>query len=81
MSCHLYPVIAIKGKHGGHDRVNYEPREKLCKPACGLGQKLKVTAYEFLKEPLIRKYGEEFYEALDTIAKKTWKEKETNEIK
>lgn len=81
ISCHLYPVIAIKGKHGGHDRVNYEPREKLCKPACGLGQKLKVTAYEFLKEPLIRKYGEEFYEALDTIAKKTWKEKETNEIK
>lgn len=81
ISCHLYPVIAIKGKHGGHDRVNYEPREKLCKPACGLGQKLKVPAYEFLKEPLIRKYGEQFYEALDTIAKKTWKEKETSEVK
>jgi hypothetical protein len=81
ISCHLYPVIAIKGKHGGHDRVNYEPREKLCRPACGLGQKLKVQAYEFLKEPLIRKYGEQFYEALDTIAKKTWKENETSAIK
>jgi hypothetical protein len=81
ISCHLYPVIAIKGKHGEHDRVNYEPREKLCRPACGLGQKLKVQAYEFLKEPLIRKYGEQFYEALDTIAKKTWKENETSAIK
>ncbi|MBS1655408.1 MAG: DUF3109 family protein [Bacteroidetes bacterium] len=69
ISCHLFPVIAEKGKHGDYDRVNYEPREKLCKPACGLGEKLKVPAYEFLKEPLIRKYGEKFYDALDKVAK------------
>jgi hypothetical protein len=69
ISCHLFPIIAEKGKQGDYDRVNYEPREKLCKPACGLGEKLKVPAYEFLKEPLIRKYGEKFYETLDKVAR------------
>lgn len=75
ISCHLYPVIAKKGKHGDYERVNYEPREKLCSPACSLGEKLKVRTYEFLKEPLIRKYGEEFYKALDKTAKEKFSEK------
>lgn len=70
ISCHLFPVIAKKGKQGNYDRVNYEPREKLCNPACVLGKKLKVPVYEFLKEPLIRKYGKEFYDVLSEIAKK-----------
>ena len=69
ISCHLYPVISEKGKHGDYDKMNYEPREKLCNPACSLGKKLKVPTYEFLKEPIIRKYGEEFYNALDKAAK------------
>jgi hypothetical protein len=76
VSCHLYPVIVKKGKHGSYDRVNYEPREKLCKPACSLGQKLKVPVYEFLKEPLVRKYGEEFYKVLEKIAQR----KQQNEM-
>lgn len=70
ISCHLFP---IKTKTSKHDKdiefVNYEPREDICKPACALGKKLKVPAYIFLKEALIRKYGEEFYEALDAVAK------------
>ena len=70
ISCHLFPVITKKGKHGNYERVNYEPREKLCNPACSLGKKLKVPVYEFLKEPLIRKYGKEFYDVLNEIAKK-----------
>lgn len=69
ISCHLYPIIARKGKHGDYDTVNYEPRQKLCSPACVLGEKLKIPVYEFLKEALIRKYGEEFYHALDVAAK------------
>ncbi len=68
ISCHLYPIVINKGKHGDYDRVNYEPREKLCNPACGLGEKLKVATYEFLKEPLIRAYGDEFYSTLEKIA-------------
>lgn len=74
ISCHLYPIIAKKGKHGDYERVNYEPREQMCSPACALGEKLKVPVYQFLKEPLIRKYGEDFYNALDTIAKGEWEE-------
>jgi hypothetical protein len=78
ISCHLFPVIAQKGKRGDYDRVNYEPREKLCNPACGLGKKLQVPVYEFLKEPLIRKYGDEFYSILDKIAKE---EADTEQVK
>ena len=69
ISCHLFPVISKKGKSGNYDRINYEPLEKLCNPACGLGKKLKVPVYEFLKEPLIRLYGVEFYKALEAVAK------------
>jgi hypothetical protein len=69
ISCHLYPITVKKGKYGDYERINYEPREKLCSPGCALGEKLKVRTYEFLKEPLIRKYGQEFYEALEKAAK------------
>jgi hypothetical protein len=69
ISCHLYPVIIRKGKM--NELVNYEPRPTHCAPACVLGKKLKVPVYQFLKEPLIRKYGESFYEALDAVAKHT----------
>lgn len=75
LSCHLFPIIAKKGKHGDYERVNYEPREKLCNPACGLGKKLQVPAYEFLKEALVRKYGQEFYDTLDKAAKEHFSEK------
>ena len=68
ISCHLFPIIVQKGKYSEYDRVNYEPREKLCNPACALGKKLEVPTYEFLKEPLIRKYGQEFYNVLDKFA-------------
>ena len=70
ISCHLFPIIAKNGKNGNYDKMNYEPREKLCNPACSLGKKLQVPTYQFLKEAVIRKYGEEFYKALDAIGKK-----------
>lgn len=75
VSCHLYPIIAEKGKHGDYDKMNYEPREKLCNPACALGKKLKVPTYAFLKEAIIRKYGETFYNELDKVAKEHFIEK------
>jgi hypothetical protein len=68
ISCHLYPIRIIS--HPEYEAVNYEPREVLCKPACKLGKKLKVPVYQFLKEPLIRKYGVEFYNVLHDIAQK-----------
>jgi hypothetical protein len=74
ISCHLYPITVKKGKYGDYERINYQPREKLCNPACALGKKLKVPTYEFLKEPLIRKYGQAFFDALEKIAKKQYSE-------
>lgn len=74
ISCHLYPIIAKPGKHGDYENVNYEPREEMCSPACAFGEKLQVPVYQFLKEPIIRKWGQEFWEALDTIAKGDWEE-------
>ena len=68
ISCHLFPVRIKKSKKGDIEYVNYEPREDLCKPGCRLGKKLKVPVYQFLKESLIRKYGTDFYEALDAVA-------------
>ncbi|MEO7523796.1 MAG: DUF3109 family protein [Ferruginibacter sp.] len=68
ISCHLFPVIVTKSKDGVTEFANYEPREDHCKAACSLGKKLKVPVYQFLKEPLIRKFGKNFYEALDATA-------------
>ncbi len=73
LSCHLFPIKTKKTKT--YELVNYEPRPSLCRPACQLGRKLKVPVYKFLKEPLIRMYGEEFYEALEQVAQKLSKEK------
>jgi hypothetical protein len=69
ISCHLFPIRIKKSKDGKTEYVNYEPREDLCAAACKLGKKLKVPTYIFLKEAIIRKYGEEFYETLEATAK------------
>ena len=68
ISCHFFPIIQKSGRKGEYDRMNYEPRATLCNPACSLGKKLKVPVYKFLKEPIVRKYGEGFYNALDKAA-------------
>ena len=73
ISCHLYPIKTGKTKTG--EVVNYEPRETLCQPACVQGQKLKVPVYIFLKEALIRKYGEKFYHVLTEVAETYFAEK------
>lgn len=69
LSCHLFPIRIQKSKRDPDiEYVNYEPREDLCSAACSLGKKLKVPVYVFLKDSIIRKYGEEFYEALAATA-------------
>ena len=69
ISCHLFPVITKESKRSDNVYVNYEPREDSCKAACSLGKKLKVPVYVFLKEALVRKFGQKFYDALDATAK------------
>ncbi|MFT3748413.1 MAG: DUF3109 family protein [Agriterribacter sp.] len=74
LTCHLYPIKTKKTKT--YELVNYEPRETLCNPACKLGKKLQVPVYVFLKEALIRKYGEDFYTLLEQIANQYYKDGE-----
>ena len=61
ISCHLFP-IRIK-EYPDFEAINYE-KIKICKPACECGSKLKIPLFVFLKKPLIRKYGETWYEEL-----------------
>lgn len=65
-SCHLYPV-RLK-KIGGLTALNLH-KWKICKCAEKNGSRLGVRAYQFLKEPLIRKFGEEWYDELCATAK------------
>ncbi len=78
ISCHLFPIKISKSKSTDQEYVNYEPRPSLCSPACELGKQLKVPVYQFLKEPLIRKYGEEIYEVLTQIADQYYQDKNQN---
>lgn len=66
ISCHLFP-IRIK-QYNGFEAINYE-QIKICEPACKCGKKLQIPVYAFLKEPLIRKYGEDWYNQLVEAAK------------
>lgn len=65
ISCHLYPIRVSKLPE--FEALNYD-RWKICSPACDLGQELKVPVYKFLKEALIRKYGEAWYNELEKKA-------------
>lgn len=66
ISCHLYPIRIKKLKD--YDAVNYDKWD-VCKPACECGKKLDVPVYKFLKEPLIRKFGKEWFKQLEQSAK------------
>lgn len=72
ISCHLYPIRVMDF----HEKKALTYNEwDICAPACACGDKLDVPVYKFLKEPIIRAFGEPFYEALDEAAK-AWGERE-----
>jgi hypothetical protein len=68
VSCHLYPVRIKKTPEVGFEALNYD-RWDICSAACALGKSLEVPVYRFVKDALIRKYGESFYEQLDAAAR------------
>ncbi len=65
VSCHLYPIRISNYRQ--FKAVNYH-RWSVCHPAVTLGKSTGIRIYQFLKEPLIRKFGEEWYEQLCAIA-------------
>ena len=69
ISCHLYPLRVTRYEQ--YEAINYH-RWQICSDACSLGEALKVPLYRFLKDPLIRKYGEAWYaELVEEIEQKT----------
>ncbi|MCX6328829.1 MAG: DUF3109 family protein [Bacteroidia bacterium] len=61
VSCHLFPV-RIK-LFSDFKAVNYEELA-ICSGACKKGSREGIYVYEFLKEPLIRAFGEKIYKEL-----------------
>ncbi len=62
MSCSLYPIR--EKKIGDLIALNYH-RWDICRPAMELGKQKDVHLYEFLREPLIRRFGKEWYDELE----------------
>lgn len=66
ISCSLYP-IRVKEFGGGLCGINYN-KWRICKDAVAKGQELDMPVYVFLKEPLIRRFGKEWYDELCAVA-------------
>lgn len=67
ISCHLYPIRILNLSIG--DALNYD-EWSICSDACDFGEHLGVKVYQFLKDPLIRKYGKEWYQQLEVAAER-----------
>ncbi len=74
VSCHLYPIRVTKLKQG--IALNYH-QWSICEPARILGKKEGVPVFRFLKDPLIRVYGEEFYKELEIVYRELIEKKST----
>ncbi|MBR4440068.1 MAG: DUF3109 family protein, partial [Bacteroidales bacterium] len=65
ISCHLYPIRLAKV--GIYTSIKLH-KWHVCRPAFILGRKKGIPAYKFLEEPLVRRFGQEFYDELCQVA-------------
>ena len=72
ISCHLYPIRITK--YDGFEALNYD-KWGICSTACSFGEELGVPVYKFLKEPLVRRYGAEWYQELESLVEEEAKAK------
>lgn len=75
ISCHLYPIRVAKLRK--YEAINYDKWD-ICQPACVCGVNLDVKVYQFLKEPIIRRWGADFFEELKKIDQTLEQEKKNN---
>lgn len=66
ISCHLYPIRLVRFSNGTTG-LNYH-RWSVCAPARECGLRLGIPVYKALREPIVRRFGEEFFAALETAA-------------
>lgn len=71
ISCSLYPIRVKKFQIGDTEilyGLNYH-RWSVCRDAVEKGFRLSMPVYKFLKEPLTRRFGAEWYAELEEVAK------------
>lgn len=71
LSCHLYPIRV--SKVGDSLALNYH-RWSICHPAVELGKRMNLPLYKFLREPLIRAFGQEWWDELELVASELGKQ-------
>lgn len=71
ISCHLYPIR--EKKIGDFIGLNYH-RWEICKDAVEKGRREDVRLYQFLREPLIRRFGSAWYQELETMVEELRKQ-------
>jgi hypothetical protein len=66
ISCHLYPIRVRR--YNTFTALNYD-QWAICEPARKLGKQKGIAVYQFLREAIVRAFGQEFYNQLDEAAK------------
>ncbi len=74
ISCHLYPIRLVQ-LNNGTTGLQYH-RWSVCRSAEINGAKCGKRVYQNVKEALIRRFGEEFYQQLEEVAEYIDKEDE-----
>lgn len=67
ISCHLYPIRVARFSNGTYG-LNYH-RWEVCRSACKEGKRLGLPIYKALREPIIRRFGADFYQRLEEATK------------
>ena len=62
-------VIFDEKDYSEFSAVNYHKWE-ICDDACTLGKELQVPVYKFVKQALVRKFGQNWYDELEKVAEK-----------
>lgn len=65
-SCHLYPIRVTRNEKSGFVALNYD-RWDICNAACDQGKKSGIPVFMFVKEAIIRVFGEDFYNQLQNV--------------
>lgn len=68
LSCELYPIRVSRNRESGFTALNFD-EWSICQPAVEQGHQLGLPVIHFLKDALIRGFGEEFYEAIEAARK------------
>ncbi len=79
VSCHLYPLRVSNFPGSETVALNYD-RWDICSPACENGKEKGLPVFRFLKTPIIREFGQEFYDELELVYRE-WKKSPTSSSK